>query len=180
MGGPRTDADPPRLTGCKATPCPAAAAPVPHLPCRALRPVPAQFTTQGVWMVPWAVSTAYTLFTPKSSALTWMPVTGQFSMIWWQRKGSSNGRVARAAGQPGSPDIWPPNLGKVNLSSGLALAVSLSQHLLLLPPVVTCFSLTTGSNRCSVRPQLQRMFIIYMGRSEATHQGQAHSPCLKD
>lgn len=55
--------------------------PVPHLPQSPAPPVPAQFTTQGVWMVPWAVSTACTLFTPKSSVLTWMPVTGQFSMI---------------------------------------------------------------------------------------------------
>jgi len=67
---------------------PVAASLVPQPPRRALRPVPAQFTTQGVWMVPWAVSTAYTLFTPKSSVLTWIPVTGQFSMIWWQREGS--------------------------------------------------------------------------------------------
>lgn len=91
------------LTGCEATPCPAAAVLVPRLPRLALRPVPAQFTTQGVWMVPWAVSTAYTLFTPKSSALTWMPVTGQFSMIWWQRKGS---RVtAGAQGQWDNPTL---------------------------------------------------------------------------
>lgn len=89
-------------------------------PC-ALSPVPAQFTTQGVWMVPWAVSTACTLFTPKSSVLTWMPVTGQFSMIWWHRKGGqSHSRVTRAGGQPASPDMQPPNLGKVNLSSVLS------------------------------------------------------------
>lgn len=53
-------------------------------------------------MVPWAVSTACTLFTPKSSVLTWMPVTGQFSMIWWHREG---GRVT--AGPPGQGDSLP-------------------------------------------------------------------------
>lgn len=86
-------AKPPMSCGC--CPCPTPS-PVP--------PVPAQFTTQGVRMVPWAVSTACTLFTPKSSVLTWMPVTGQFSMIWWQRKG---GRVT--AGSPGQGDN-PPHL----------------------------------------------------------------------
>lgn len=33
-------------------------------------------------MVPWGVSTAFTLFTPRSSTLTWIPVTGQFSITW--------------------------------------------------------------------------------------------------
>lgn len=57
-------------------------APLAHVvQSRAVPSIPAQLTTQGVWMVPWAVSTACTLFTPKSSVLTWMPVTGQFSMI---------------------------------------------------------------------------------------------------
>lgn len=45
---------------------------------------PAQFTTQGVSMVPCCVSTAFTLFTPISSVRTWMPVTGQFSITWFK------------------------------------------------------------------------------------------------
>lgn len=43
----------------------------------------------------------------------------------------SHGRGTRAVGQPDSPDIYLPNLGKVNPSSSLALAISLSQLLLL-------------------------------------------------
>lgn len=77
-------------------------------------------------------------------------------------------------GRPGSPDIYPPNLGKVNLSSGLALATSLSQQLVLLPLITTYPFSAAELTRCSVHPQLQRGFIIY------THQGWAGSPCLEE
>lgn len=43
---------------------------------------PAQFTTHGVSIVPWGVSTAFTRLTPRSSSLTLTPVTGQFSITW--------------------------------------------------------------------------------------------------
>lgn len=49
----------------------------------------------------------------------------------------SHGRGTGVVGQPSSPDIDPPKLGKVNPSSSLALAISLSQQLLLLALVIT-------------------------------------------
>lgn len=49
----------------------------------------------------------------------------------------------------------------MNLSSGLALATSLSQQLLLLLLITTYPSSAAELTRCSVHPQLQRVFIIY-------------------
>lgn len=74
-------------------------------------------------MVPWAVSTACTRFTPKSSVLTWMPVTGQFSMIWGRgrRRGVMAG-MSQLARHPA------PKVGKVGLGRALALAIFLSSY----------------------------------------------------
>lgn len=117
-------------------------------------------------MVPWAVSTAYTLFTPKSSVLTWIPVTGQFSMIWWQREGSRVTQGSRVEG--GSPAINPSNPGKENTSRGLALAISLSQQLSL--SLLVTAPPSSAADLCrSVHPPLQRVLIIYTHTSKTTH-----------
>lgn len=117
-------------------------------------------------MVPWAVSTACTLFTPKSSVLTWMPVTGQFSMIWWQ----SHSRVSRAGGQPCPPDMQPPNLGKVKLSHVLS-ALSCSERSFLHPPFSLDLMAPASCAPVSQHPSWEKHKSAPVGKEEVKKAG---------
>lgn len=128
-------------------------------------------------MVPCAVSTAYTLLTPKSSALTRMPVTGQFSMIW-SRVRAAEPRQHRKGCRTSahlipSPQIWKSESEQWSGNGPF-------QQLLLLVLIPTHLSPAADLNRSSVPQHLQRVLFIYLHISKATHQGQAGSSCLKE
>ena len=61
-----------------------------------------------------------------------------------------------AVRRPGSPDIYLPNLGKVNPSRNLALTTSLFPTATIVTVGNNKPPSTVGSNCCSVHPQLQR------------------------